>query len=259
MKKRSTAVAVLSILLFTFCILPFAYILVRSVFDAAGNFTLLYFYQVFLSKSQYLFRFWRSLGLSICIATGQVFVSVLAGYGLAKSRFLGRNFLLFLLIMWMVIPLQVTLVPNYLILDNLGLMDTYYALILPMVFVPLGTFIMTQSFRSIPEEILEAAQLDGAGTLSTLTRVATPMGKSGLICTMLLSFLDGWNMVEQPITFLKNFSDFPLSVALATTPPEDPNVQLLCCILAAIPPITLFVLFNRDMTEGIELGGGKAV
>ncbi len=259
MKKRNTAVAILAILLVTFCILPFLYILVKSVFDTAGNFTLRYFYQVFLSKSQYLFRFWRSLGLSICIAAGQVLVSVLAGYGFAKSKFPGRNFLFFMLIMWMIIPLQVTLVPNYLILDELNLLDTYYALILPMIFVPLGTFIMTQSFRSIPNEILEAAQLDGAGTLSILARVAVPMGKSGLICTMLLSFLDGWNMVEQPITFLKNFSAFPLSVALATTPPEDPNVQLVCCILAAIPPILLFVLFNRDMTEGIELGGGKAV
>ena len=197
----------------TFCILPLAYILIKSVLDTAGNFTLRYFYQVFLSKSQYLFRFWRSLGLSICIAAGQVLVSVLAGYGLAKSRFPGRNFLLFLLIMWMTIPLQVTLVPNYLILDDLDLLNTYYALILPMIFVPLGTFIMTQSFRSIPEEILEAAQLDGAGTLSILARVAVHMGKRGLICTMLLSFLDGWNMVEQPITFLKKFSDFPLSVA----------------------------------------------
>ena len=259
MKKRNNAVAILAILLTTFCILPFAYLLIRSVIDAAGNFTFRYFYQVFLSKSQYLFRFWRSLGLSICIAAGQVLVSVLAGYGLAKSRFPGRNFLLFLLIMWMVIPLQVTLVPNYLILDELDLLNTYFSLIIPMIFIPLGTFIMTQSYRSIPDEILEAAQLDGAGTLSILARVATPMGKSGLICTMLLSFLDGWNMVEQPITFLKKFSDFPLSVALATTPPEDPNVQLVCCAMAAVPPILLFVLFNRDMTEGIELGGGKAV
>ncbi len=259
MKKRNTAVAVLAILLVTFCILPFAYILIRSVFDAGGNFTLRYFYNVFLSKSQYLFRFWRSLGLSICIAAGQVLVSVLAGYGFAKSKFPGRNFLLFLLIMWMIIPLQVTLVPNYLILDDLGLMDTYYALILPAVFVPLGTFIMTQSFKAVPNEILEAAQLDGTSTISVIFRVMVPMSKSGLVCTGLLSFLDGWNMVEQPITFLKNFSDFPLSVALATTPPDDPNVQLICCILAAIPPILLFVLFNQDMTEGIELGGGKAI
>lgn len=151
--------------------------------------------------------------------------------------------------------LQVTLVPNYIMLDKLGLLDTYYALVLPMIFVPLGTFIMTQSFQAVPNEIIEAARLDGCGTLKLICRIAVPMNRAGLICTLLLSFLDGWNMVEQPMVYLEDFGRYPISVALASVPPENPTVQLVCCILVALPPLFLFAYFNRELVEGIALGG----
>lgn len=259
MKKLNPLIFIFAILLICFCVLPFLYVLVRSVLAVNGEFTLEYFYQVFLAQSQYLLRFWKSLVLSICIAAGQILVSILAGYSFAKSKFPGRNFVFFLLIIWMIMPLQVTLVPNYLMLDELGLLNTYYALALPMIFVPLGAFIMTQSFRSVPNEIMESAQLDGANIIGVIFKVMVPMSKSGLVCTMLLAFLDGWNMVEQPIVYLKELSQYPLSVALASVPPGDPNVQLVCCVLTAIPPLLLFALFNKEMAEGIELGGGKEV
>lgn len=259
MKKLNPLIFIFAILLICFCVLPFLYVLVRSVLAVNGEFTLEYFYQVFLAQSQYLLRFWKSLALSACIAIGQMLVSILAGYSFAKSKFPGRNFVFFLLIIWMIMPLQVTLVPNYLMLDELGLLNTYYALALPMIFVPLGAFIMTQSFRSVPNEIMESAQLDGANIIGVIFKVMVPMSKSGLVCTMLLSFLDGWNMVEQPIVYLKELSQYPLSVALASVPPGDPNVQLVCCVLTAIPPLLLFALFNKEMAEGIELGGGKEV
>lgn len=259
MKQRNPAIAIFAILLASFCILPFLYVLFRSFWDVRGMFTPEYYYQVFLAQSQYLLRFWKSLALSVCIALGQLFVSVLAGYGFAKCRFPGRNLIFFLLIIWMIMPLQVTLVPNYLMLDKLGILNTYYALALPMIFVPLGAFIMTQSFQAVPGEIIEAAQLDGSGTPGTILRIMLPMSKSGLVCALLLSFLDGWNMVEQPIVFLRTVTQYPLAVALASVPPGDPNIQLVCCILVALPPLLLFALFNQEMAEGIELGGGKAV
>lgn len=259
MKKKHSAAAVIAIFLSAFCILPFLYVLVKSFIDMEGAFTLEYYYKVFLAQSQYLLRFWKSLALSLCIALCQLLVSVLAGYSFAKCKFAGKNFLFFLLIIWMVLPLQVTLVPNYVMLDRFDLLNTYYALALPMIFVPLGAFIMTQSFKAVPNETIEAARLDGSGSLSVIFRIMLPMSKSGLVCTALLSFLDGWNMVEQPIVFLKELTQYPLAVALATVPPGDPNVQLVCCILAALPPLLLFALFNREMAEGIELGGGKAL
>ena len=257
MKKRNVIGAIVSGILSLICLLPFCYVLVRSVINQTGGLTLEYYYQVFLAVTQYLRRFWSSLLLSGIIAAAQVAVSVLAGYGFAKCKFPGKNVLFFALIMLMIMPLQVTLVPNYIVLDEMKLLDTYYALALPAILVPLGTFIMTQSFRAIPDEVVDAAKLDGCGTMKILTRVAVPMSKSGLVCTMLLSFLDGWNMVEQPIVYLKDFADFPISVALASVPVGEPTVQLVCCILVALPPVFLFAYYNRELVEGIALAKEK--
>ena len=121
MKKTNAAATVLAILLTAFCILPFLYVLVKSLFDMDGVFTLEYYYKVVLAQWQYLLGFWKSLALSLCIALGQMLVSILAGYSFAKCKFTGKNFLFFLLIIWMIMPLQVTLVPIYVMLDRLGL------------------------------------------------------------------------------------------------------------------------------------------
>ena len=246
-----------AVLLTALSVIPFLYVFAKSLLSAQNGFTLSYYYQVFLAQEQHLLRFWKSLGLCLCITAGQVVVSTLAGYGFAKCRFPGKNVLFFLLMVLMIMPLQVTLVPNYIMLDKLGLLDTYYALVLPMIFVPLGTFIMTQSFQAVPNEIIEAARLDGCGTLKLICRIAVPMNRAGLICTLLLSFLDGWNMVEQPMVYLEDFGRYPISVALASVPPENPTVQLVCCILVALPPLFLFAYFNRELVEGIALGGEK--
>ena len=235
------------------CLAPFGYVLVNSVMTGEG-FTLLYYYKVFLASPQVLLRFWLSFGLALTIALGQVIVSTLAGYGFAKCKFPGRNAIFFFLMVLMILPLQVTLVPNYIVLDKLKLLDSYKALILPAVFIPLGTFVMTQGFRAIPNEILDAARVDGCRTLPLIARVALPMNRSGLVCTLLLSFLDGWNMVEQPIAYIKDNSRWPLSVSLASTLPADPTVRLVCCVLAILPPLFLFVYFNRELVEGISLG-----
>lgn len=246
-----------SFILTAVCVVPFVYILILSLRDLEGGFTLEYYYEVFFAQSQYLIRFWKSLAMSICIAAGQVFVSVMAGYGFAKYKFPGKNVMFFALLILMIMPLQVTLVPNYIILDEMGLLDTYYALILPAIFVPLGTFIMTQSFKSVPNEVIEAAKLDGCNTMTVICKIVAPMNKSGLVCTMLLSFLDGWNLVEQPLVYLNEFADYPISVALASVPPEEPTVQLVCCLLVVLPPLFLFSYCNQELAEGIAIGGEK--
>lgn len=256
MKKRHPLASVAAILLTLMCVLPFLYVFWEG-FIGADGFTLDYYYQVFLAQSQYLLRFWKSLLLSLCIALGQLLVSILAGYGFAKCRFPGKNVLFFLLMIMMIMPLQVTLVPNYLMLSEMGLLDTYCALALPAIFISLGAFIMTQSFQAVPNDIIDAAKLDGCSTWDVIWRIAVPVSKSGLVCTFLLSFLDGWNMVEQPMIYLKDFAKYPISVALALVSPEDPTVQLVCCVLVVLPPLFLFSFFNRELVEGIAMGGEK--
>lgn len=247
----------LSFFLCAMCIVPFFYVLLTSFRDTRGDFTLKYYYEVFVGQSQYLFRFWKSVGLSLFIAIGQVAVSALAGYSFAKYRFPGKHILFFTLMILMILPLQVTLMPNYIVLEKTRILNTYASLALPAIILPLGTFILTQSFRAIPNSVIEAARLDGCKLPGLLLRVAMPMSRNALVCVFLLSFLDAWNMVEQPITYLKEFVDYPIAVALASVPPGDPSVLLTACVLVALPPMFLFAFFNRELTEGIALGGEK--
>lgn len=254
-KKRSLLGTSVSLLLCAVCVVPFLYVLLISLRDSEGDFTLRYYYEVFVGQSQYLFRFWKSVGLSFCIALGQVAVSALAGFGFAKHRFPGRHVLFFLLMILMILPVQVTLIPNFIVMEETHLLYTYASLALPAIIAPLGTFILTQSFRAIPDSVIEAARLDGCKLPHLLIDVVLPMSKNALVCTFLLSFLDAWNMVEQPITYLKDFASYPISVALASIPPGDPTVLLTACVLVSLPPIFLFAFFNRELTEGIAIGG----
>lgn len=232
---------------------PFFQVLYGALFPQASSFSVEPVYTVFLATPEYLLVFWRTLALCTLIVVSQVVLSVLAGLGFAKYSFPGKGLCFFLLLVVMVLPLQVTLVPNFRILGTLGLLDTQWALVLPAIFAPLGTFLMTQSFRAVPDEILEAAQLDGASMGTVLWRILVPSSKNGLACVIVLTFLEAWNMVEQPMAYLKDVSQHPLSVALATTQSRDGSVQLACCFLALLPPLLLFLGFHKELIQGIAL------
>ena len=232
---------------------PFFQVLQGALFPQGTGFSLEAVYKVFLATPEYLLVFWRTIALCGVMVAGQVILSVLAGLGFAKYDFPGKKLWFFLLLVVMVLPLQVTLVPNFRILGTLNLLDTQWALVLPALFAPLGTFLMTQSFRAVPDEILEAAQLDGASTFTILWRILVPCGKNGLACVIVLTFLEAWNMVEQPMAYLKDSAQYPLSVSLATTGARDQVVQLACCLLALLPPLLLFLGLHKELVQGIAL------
>ena len=256
-RHRSPVVGVLSgaltALLLAVILAPLFQVLQGALFPQAGGFSLLPVYKVFFATPEYLLVFWRTLGLCAGIVAGQVLLSVLAGLGFAKYDFPGKGLWFFLLLVVMVLPLQVTLVPNFRMLEALNLLDTQWALVLPALFAPLGTFLMTQSFRAVPDEILEAARLDGASTWTALWKVLVPCGKNGLSCVLVLTFLSAWNMVEQPMAYLKDAAQHPLSVALAVTGARDQGVQLACCLLALLPPLLLFLGLHKELVQGIAL------
>lgn len=257
MKKESLWVNFAVLVMILISTVPFLYVLVFSFLSDNNSITFRYYYDVFLGDPQYTVRFWRSIGLCLCIVAGQIVVSVLAAYGFAKFSFKGKNVLLFVLVILVILPLQVTLTPNHFIFEKFGLLNTYSALIFPSVFVPLGTFILIRSFGAVSNVILDAARLDGCSLISLLTRIILPMNASGLVCVILLSFLDSWNMVEQPIAYLNEFERYPISVALAFVPPGAPGLRLVCCVLVIIPPLFLFTCFNRELVEGIVLAEVK--
>ena len=213
------------------------------------GFSLMGYYEVFFATPDYLAKFWVSLLLAVGAIAGQVAISCLGGFAFAFYDFPGKRLLYGLLCLFMLIPLQVTLLPNYLLLDQLGALNTYWALLLPLAFAPLGTFLLTQIFRSVPVDILHAARLDGAGTLQVLARVLLPCGKSGVSTLIILTLIESWNMVEQPLIYLRDVGSYPLSVFLASRYMENLPFQFVCSVLSLLPLALCFLYFGGDLLQ----------
>ena len=242
-----------------FAVLPILYTLLHS-FSGGSSYTLFPsplslqgYYQVFLRQPDYLIQFWNSMLLASAIAAGQTAVSCLAGYALSKFRFPGREAFFFFVIVLMMMPAQVTLVSGYVVLDAMGLLDTMAALILPGCFSPFGVFLLRQVFDTCPDEMLEAARLDGAGYLRVLFRVLVPRSRAGVGSLVLLTFIDAWNMVEQPLVYLRDPYDYPLSIFLSRMEGDNIGVLCTCGVLAAVPVLLLFFYYDEDLGEGIAL------
>ena len=208
--------------------------------------------KVFLLTPSYLAKFWSSLLLAAATVAGQVLVSCVSGYGFAKFRFPLRRVLLVTVVVLMMTPVQVQMVSQYPVLRGLGLLGTYGALILPGAFGAFGIFLITQVFSYIPDEILEAAKIDGANHLQILMRVVIPYSKMGIASLVILSFIDNWNLVEQPIVFLQNAWQYPLSVFLSRINGARLDVAFVCGVLAILPTAILFLFLKDALITGIE-------
>ncbi len=215
------------------------------------------YYQMLFRRPDYLVKFWNSLLLTGSIVLGQAVVSCMAGYAFSKFRFPGRDAIFFVLIILMMMPYQVTLVSNFIVLDHLGLVGSYVAVILPAVFSPFGVFLMRQVIDGMPNDIIEAAKLDGANQGQILFQIVVPRCRAGLVSLIILSFVDSWNMVEQPLIFLKDRTSYPLSVFLAESNSADPSLGFACGVLAMIPVALLFLFYEQELVEGISLSNLK--
>lgn len=211
--------------------------------------------QVLLDSPEFFTMFWNSVTITAGILLGQFAIAVPAAWGLAKlhlPRKLGDLYMVLMLL-----PFQVLMYPEYLVLKSLGLLNTLWAVILPGVFSAYPVFLLTRFFGAIPEEILEAARLDGAGEWQIFRYIALPLGLPGLLSVGILSFLDAWNLIEQPMTFLKNRALWPLSLFLPETTLTDAGLGFAAALLMLIPALLLFGLCQDALEQGIVLPGGK--
>jgi multiple sugar transport system permease protein len=208
--------------------------------------------EVFFARPHYLMRFWSSMFISGTILAGQLILAVLGGYAFARFRFPGRNILFFIIVLIMMMPLQVTLVPNLIVVEALGINGTYAALILPGIFSAFGVFLMRQVMSALPNSLFESAKLDGASSFAVLRLVCLPNCKHGLAALAVLNFADSWNMVEQPLTFLHNAHRFPLSVYLINLQGPFPEVTFVSGLLSVLPVLLLFLWFKDEIAFGIE-------
>jgi len=165
--------------------------------------------------------------------------------------------LFFLYIITMLMPFQVTLVPNYLAMDWLGLLDSRAAIILPGIFSAFGVFLIRQFMIGIPRSYVEAAKIDGAGYVTIFVHIIVAMSRPGIAALVILAFVDYWNMVEQPLIFLHDAFKQPLSIYLSRINEGERGLAFAAAVLYMLPMVFVFLYAENDLIEGIQLSGVK--
>jgi multiple sugar transport system permease protein len=208
-----------------------------------------------VKSPDYLLKFWNSVILVVPIVLLQVGVAAVAAYGFTRWRGRVRSFIFFFYVILMLMPYQVTLVPNYLVSGWLGLLNTRWAIIFPGAFAPFSVFLLTKFMRRIPAPLIEAAKLDGAGEWQIFTRICLPQCRSALYSIAILVFIDYWNMVEQPIILLPDATKQPLSVYLSTINAGEVGLAFAVATIYMIPTLLLFLHGEEYLVEGIAHSG----
>ena len=152
------------------------------------------------------------------------------------------------------LPFQVTMVPNVITLRAMGLLDTIWAIILPMTVAPFYIFLLRQYMVGLPGDMIEAAQIDGAGTLRCFIHVVLPVCQPILGAAVALSFADCWNLVEQPLTYLTTHTElYPLSVVFNQLTQQSTGVEFAGAALYTLPALLIYLYFQNDILEGVQL------
>ncbi|WP_424535798.1 carbohydrate ABC transporter permease [Sphaerisporangium viridialbum] len=205
----------------------------------------------------------NSLLVTIIVTVGRVFFDSLAGYALARLRFRGRRAMFATIVAIIAVPGVVLFIPKFLVLNQLGMYDSYSALILPVIVDAAGVFIMKQFFDSIPVSVEEAARIDGAGVFRTFWSVVLPMGRPALITLTIMSFQGTWNEFPHSLVAVQSPSLFTLPRGLADlvsgslgTGTQYP-LKLGAAVLATIPVAIIFVVFQRYFIRGANEGAEK--
>lgn len=213
--------------------------------------------QLFLDSPEFFQMFWNSVKITGGILVGQLLFGTPAAWGLARYSFRGKKFIYLLYIAMMMMPFQVTMLSEYLVLDQMHLLDTSASIILPGIFSTFSVFIMYRFFCGIPESILEAARIDGAGELQIFFRIGFPLGAAGIISALVLSFLECWNMIEQPMTFLSKKNLWPLSLFLPKVDSGNAGVSLCASLVALLPAVFVFLAGQDYLEQGIASSAVK--
>ena len=219
--------------------------------------TLKPYVELLLDSPDFFVMFWNSVKQVVPILIGQVLIGMPAAWAFGRYRFRGRRILFLLYMILMIMPFQVTMVSSYLVLSELSLMDTHLAIILPGIFSAFPVFIMQKFFRSIPDALVEAAMVDGAGQFKIFLHVGVPLGLPGIMASVLLNFLEYWNAIEAPMTFLKTKSKLPLSLYLPQITTDQVGSSFAASIVMMLPAVLIFLWGQEYLEQGIVASGLK--
>lgn len=219
--------------------------------------TIKQYYRVLIKQTNYLLMFWNSVFMVVPILLGQIIVAAMAAYAFSMLDFKFKDSLFFIYIITMLMPFQVTLVPNYIIADRLGMINSFQSIIFPGVFGTFGVFLLRQFMTAIPKEVIEAAKVDGAGHFTIFIRMVLPMSKNAIAALAILVFMDNWNMVEQPLIFLEDAAKQPLSLFLSRINLDEMGVAFAASVIYMIPMLLIFLYAENYFIEGIQRSGIK--
>ncbi|MBQ4652291.1 MAG: carbohydrate ABC transporter permease [Oscillospiraceae bacterium] len=208
-----------------------------------------------IKSPEYLLKFWNSVIFVVPIVIFQVAVASVAAYSFTRWRGKIRSGIFFFYVILMLMPYQVTLVPNYLVSDWLGILNTRWSIILPGIFAPFSVFLLTKFMRRIPYSLIEAAKVDGAGEWEIFTKICLPQCRSALYSIAILVFIDYWNMVEQPLVLLADSDAQPLSVFLSSINAGEIGLAFAMATVYMIPSLLLFLHGEEYLVEGIANSG----
>jgi ABC-type glycerol-3-phosphate transport system permease component len=219
-------------------------------------------YATMISQFQILNLFKNTLFISVFTIFFILIFGIIASYAFAKLKFKGKDLIYFLVISSMFVPVQVTIIPLYLMFSKIHLVNTYWAVILTYLgmFLSETILLMTSAFRGIPDELIEAAELDGAGYFDTLRYVIVPMGRSAIILCIIYYFIVTWNDLFTPMILLTDMDLRTVMVALASLISRysgDPTLQFAGLFLAAIPAILVYAIFQNYIIKGIGEGSTR--
>ncbi len=211
---------------------------------------------VLFKSPDYLLKFWNSIILVVPIVVFQLIVAVFASYGFMRAKGKLSAIIFFSYVILMLMPYQVTLVPNYLVLDWMNLLDTNWSIWLPGIFSPFSVYLLTKYMKRIPMPLLEAARIDGANEWQVFSKVCVPICKGMITSCAILIFIDYWNMVEQPLLFFSSMDKYPLSIFLSKINSQEVGLAFAVATIYMIPSLLIFLYGEEQLVEGIAYQGG---
>ena len=203
----------------------------------------------------YLLKFWNSIILVVPIVIFQLVVAVFAAYGFTRTKGKLSAIVFFSYIILMMMPYQVTLVPNYLVLNWMKLLDTNWAIWLPGIFSPFSVYLITKYMKRIPVPLLEAARIDGANEWQVFSKICAPICKGIITSCAILVFIDYWNMVEQPLLFFTDTDKYPLSIFLSKINAGEVGLAFAVATIYMVPSLLIFLYGEEQLVEGIAYQG----
>lgn len=207
--------------------------------------------RVLFYTPQFFVVFWNSMKIVVLVLAGQLLLAVPAAWAFAVYRFRFRNMLFTLYVVLMLMPFQVTMLSNYLVLDDLHLINTHGAIIFPAVFSTFPVFLIYRGFCTLPESIIDAARVDGAGEWMIFWKIGLPLSSGGIMSAMVLGFLEYWNLMEQPLAFLEDKSLWPLSLYLPEISLSQAGYSFVASVITLIPPVFVFLIGQEYLERGI--------